>query len=311
MPDTSVDLLARADERWRHLAEDRPELDRAIRLQRTLVTRVDDLVRALDDWRGPVTSPSTAAVRLRLSDGRPFQQGERVAVPCSLLRPALLDFCGDLADGGAGDAARHVRAVLESGRIDAASLLVASLQRNQRAIRERALHEGLAPDLLWLVAELAAGPVAYLLQRQVIDALAAAGAHRELQEAWDRGYCPACGSWPAFAERLDPRGPAWLRCSFCGVAWRLRNDRCIYCGEAGAAFVLSAPDLEASRRVQLCGTCQYYLKSIDVAEATPFQLLPVEDLVSNDLDFAAMERGYGRPSLPEFGELTDRPCERR
>lgn len=152
MTDTNVTLLARAEQRWRQLAEERPELDAAIRLQRTLVTRVADLVRALDDWRVPLTSASTATVRLRLSEGRPFQQGERVAVPCSQVTPALLDFCSDLAVGGAGDAARHVRAVLESGRIDATSLLVASLQRNQRAIRERALHEDLASNDLDLAA---------------------------------------------------------------------------------------------------------------------------------------------------------------
>jgi FdhE protein len=213
--------------------------------------------------------------------------------------------------------------VLENGHIDSPSLLMASLQRNQRAIRERALHEGLAPDLLWLVAELAAGPVAYLVQRQVMAAVAAHGADVDLEQ-WDRGYCPACGSWPAFVELLsgpgqpfgdehigelatwDTRGTEWLRCSFCGARWRLRSACCIYCGERGEAFMSAAADLQRPRRVQLCGTCRCYLKRIDVAEATPFELLPVEDLATNDLDVAAMERGYGRPSLREFTHAD--PC---
>src|SRR5436189_2313606 len=37
-------------------------------------------------------------------------------------------------------------------------LLTASLARNQAAIRTGASHRGLAPDLVWLVAELAVSP---------------------------------------------------------------------------------------------------------------------------------------------------------
>ena len=287
-----------AARRWQQIEVERPDLEAAVRLQRILVRRIIDLVQLLSSDRSLV-APAASAVLRKLAAGRPFLRHEPVVIPVSALSASLVAFCTDLAEAGAGDAARRVREVLERGRIDAASLLLASLDRRTVAIRNGATQQGLSPDLLWLVAELAAGPIAYVLQHRVCADLDAAGHPTVVLEDWDRGDCPACGSWPAFAEC---REVAWLRCSFCGAAWRLRTDRCPYCDNAGQTFVTAAPDLARPRRLRLCGACGGYLKAIDIAVAAPFELLPVEDLASSDLDLGALERGYHRPSLPETPE---------
>src|SRR5262249_31778700 len=113
------------------------------------------------------------------------------------------------------------------------------------------------------------------------------------------GYCPACGSWPALAESVG--GQRVLRCSFCAAAWQLDEYACIYCGDSGDGFVTAAPDEERKdRRVEVCATCGGYLKTVDVAELSPFPLLAIADLETMDLDMAAMEKGYGRPPLRAF-----------
>src|SRR5205823_6957040 len=142
-----------------------------------------------------------------------------------------------------------------------------------------ATHLGLAPDLAWLVAELAVGPVAHTLQRTLFATPAAAGAPGEsagrLAEAlaaWNRGYCPACGSWPALAEVVD--GHRALRCAFCSGAWEISTYACIYCGEAGEPFVTAAPDSERKdRRIEVCSACGGYLKTADLPELSPYPLL--------------------------------------
>lgn len=211
--------------------------------------------------------------------------------------------CDRLEHGGAGDPARHIREALDGGRIDSGTMLAASLARDQQRIRTGATHLGLAPDLLWLVAELGVGPVAYRLQARLFGEGDAPARPTEVDgalAAWDRGYCPACGSWPAIAEAWQ--GEHRLRCSFCGAAWLLQTYRCAYCREDGERFVTAAPDLEQpGRRLELCGSCQGYLKAIDVVEPTPCPLLSIEDLATMDLDLAAIERGYGRPPLLEIG----------
>src|SRR5437773_1994359 len=136
--------------------------------------------------------------------------------------------------GAAGEAADHIRTAVETGSMDAGSLLAASLSRDQNAIRTGATHRGLAPDLVWLVAELAVGPFAYVLQRALLTtgSVAVTSSSDAMSAAlgeWNRGYCPACGSWPAMAEVVD--GHRTLRCSFCAAAWELAQYACIYCGE--------------------------------------------------------------------------------
>jgi len=237
-------------------------------------------------------------VASKLARGVPALASEPIPLPVGTLTVPLLELCSELGRGGAGDAAAHVRSAIESGAIAPGSLLAASLGRDQHAIRQGALHRGLAPDLVWLVAELAVSPVAHLLE----ESLLAAPSDRVAQaiDNWGHGYCPACGSWPALAEVAD--GRRVLRCSFCAAGWELRSYACIYCGEDGERFVTAAPDEERKdRRVEVCSACGGYLKTVDVGELSPFPLLAIADLETMELDVAAMARGYGRPPLRTFG----------
>jgi FdhE protein len=161
-----------------------------------------------------------------------------------------------------------------------------------------AQHE-LVPDLVWLVAELALSPFAHLLQVQFMDTSADDSPMTAAHRAWDRGFCPACGSWPAVIEAIG--GAHVLRCSFCAAGWRLSSYRCLYCANDGETFITAAPDPEQTgRRLQACGGCGAYVKVIELAAPTRFPLVAIEDLASMDLDMAAIERKYLRPPLPEI-----------
>jgi len=61
--------------------------------------------------------------------------GEPIPLPGQLLRSALIRFCQALAAGGAGEVATHIGSAIETGRLDAGSLLTASLARDQSAVR--------------------------------------------------------------------------------------------------------------------------------------------------------------------------------
>jgi FdhE protein len=96
-------------------------------------------------------------------------------------------------------------------------------------------------------------------------------------------------------------GHRTLRCSFCSGAWELSTYACIYCEENGEKFVTAAPDEERKdRRLEVCSACGGYLKTIDLAELSPFPLLSISDIETTDLDVAAMEHGYQRPALKDF-----------
>jgi len=305
MPHVQIPAISRqnqgdlAERRWRDLLTDRPDLAPALDLQRRLLVLVADLAGTLERGRLPRLSLPQKYLAAKLTRGVPALAGEPIPLPVPVLRPALVQLCEALAEGGAGDAATHIRDAIASGNIETGSLLTASLARNQAAIRTGASHRGLAPDLVWLVAELAVGPFVHVLQRSLFGQTG-----DDLQQAldgWNRGYCPACGSWPALAEVAG--GHRTLRCSFCSSAWELTTYACIYCEDSGEKFVTAAPDEERKdRRLEVCSTCGGYLKTIDLPELSPFPLLSISDIETTDLDVAAMEHGYQRPVLKDFAQ---------
>ena len=291
-------LLDSARQRWQAIRETRPDLGPALALQGELLTLIIDLAAALAGGRLPRLSLPPKYLAAKLARGVPALSGEPIPLPVPVLTPTLFQLCDALARGGAGDAATHIRQELEGGKLEAASLLTASLHREQAALRTGAVHRGLSPDLMWLVAELAVSPFAHALQRMLFASVVSGELHDAL-EAWPHGYCPACGSWPAVGEVAG--GHRTLRCSFCSCAWELKTYACIYCGESGEAFVTAAPDEERKdRRIEVCSACGGYLKTIDVPELSPFPLLSISDIESTDLDVAAMEHGYARPPLKDF-----------
>lgn len=299
-PPTREVRFAAATARWDAIAAARPELQPAVALQRDLIGLVADLADVLDRGRMPRLSLPPKYLATKLLSGVPALSGEPIPLPIQLLKPTLGLVCDALARGGAGEAARHIRVQLDETRLDAGSLLTACLKRDQKAIRTGAEHRGLAPDLLWLVAELAVGPFVHLLERTLFGSVDGSSPLRGALDAWSHGYCPLCTSWPAMAEVAATHRV--LRCSFCSLAWELNQYACVYCGEDGKKFVTAAPNEERKdRQIELCSACGAYLKTIDVAALSPFPLLALGDLETMDLDMAAMDRGYGRPPLKEFG----------
>jgi|SRR6266851_8168174 len=288
-------LAGAAERRWTAILAARPDLEPALALQRRLISLVIQVTETIEGSRLPRLSLPPKYVAAKLARGVPAFSAEPIPVPVAALTPALLQMCEELGAGGAGKAADHIRDALASGQIEPASLLSASLTRDQDAIRTGAVHRGLAPDLVWLVAELAVSPFVHALQRSLFVNDAISGALTE----WRHGYCPACGSWPALAEVVG--GHRTLRCSFCAAAWELNTCGCVYCEENGEPFITAAPDEERKdRRVEVCGACSGYFKTVDVPGLSPFPLLAIADLETMDLDVAAMERGYGRPPLKVF-----------
>jgi FdhE protein len=296
------DVRRDAERRWHALVEAAPDLRPAVELQRRLLTRVFELMRVVEAGPLPRLSLPPKYLAAKLSRGVPALRGEPIPVPAPLLAPALAGFCDDLAAGGAGDAARRLGAAIDLGDIDAASLLRASLARDQEAIRSGALQRALSPDLAWLVAELAIAPVAHVLQRVLLAGPTSVTAPplADALNGWNQGYCPACGSWPALAEIVEQH--RLLRCAFCAATWERTTYACVYCEGAGDQFLTALPNpARLNRRVELCRSCGAYLKAVDADEPSPYPLIAVADMETMDLDVAAAEHHFGRPPLRDLG----------
>ncbi len=289
--------MATAARRWTQILSVRPDLEPAVALQKQLIGLVVDLAEVVEHARLPRLSLPSRYLAAKLARGVPAFAAEPIPLPVQMLTPTLLSLCDALAAGGAGETAEHIRTAIVETRMDAGSLLTASFQRDQGAIRTGATHRGLSPDLVWLVAELAISPYAHVLQRVLLTPVSDEPTLSAALSNWAHGYCPACGSWPALAEIHAAH--RILACSFCAHAWQLKTYGCVYCGESGDRFVTFAGGSD-DRRIEICGGCGGYLKTADVSELSPFPLLAIADLETMELDMMAMEKGYRRPSLLDF-----------
>lgn len=297
------DLRARLSGRLDQLDAERPDLASALALQRRLLTRELDLVDMLLNGGVPGLALPGRYLATKLRGGIPVLHAEPVPLPGGLLTLALRDFCGQLGTGPTAEATRAIEEAIDGARLDAGAVLSACFGRDQHRVRHMASHASLSADILWLVAELSVAPFAHLLQLQLFASADQDGGHASpLHEAlthWDRGYCPACGTWPALTE-VGPQGHT-LRCAFCARGWTLAEYCCVYCGDDGEQFITAALDPEVpGRRLQLCGSCGGYMKVVELEQPCAFPMAALEDMASLDLDMAALERNYVRPPLPQI-----------
>jgi FdhE protein len=110
--------------------------------------------------------------------------------------------------------------------------------------------------------------------------------------AWERGYCPICGSPPALAW-LDADGRRALYCSFCWHSWALNRVVCPFCGthDPQRLSYLHA-DQERDYRLDLCDACRKYIKTVDSRNLVRRAYPPLEQIASLHLDIKAAEAGF-------------------
>ncbi len=111
-------------------------------------------------------------------------------------------------------------------------------------------------------------------------------------EIWRRGYCPVCGGSPDLAYLEKEVGARWLVCSRCDTAWLFQRLQCPYCGTQQQDSLSYFTDATELYRLYVCEKCQRYLKTIDLRKAGDEVLLPLERLLTAEMDRQARERGY-------------------
>ena len=111
---------------------------------------------------------------------------------------------------------------------------------------------------------------------------------------WTRSFCFTCGGAPQVAvlrDLPDAVGQRSLICSMCATEWGFRRLVCPHCGETEAdKLPVHTAESIAHVRVDACGTCSRYIKTVDLRKkgnAIPL----VDELATVELDLWAQEQG--------------------
>lgn len=211
--------------------------------------------------------------------GDPLLHGREVRVDAARLERHL-ERLGELVGLD-----RVMQDVLEVGR--------AAVRQDGEAMERAAQVSATDPGVLETIVNLAVWPLLQAWGREL---------QARIPPGWTRGYCPVCGAWPVLAELRGLERARCLRCGRCGADWRRPWLACVYCDERDherLGSLVVAGRLEG-RTVETCASCHGHLKSHTTLLAlAPAELL-VADLETVELDLAAWERGFRRPSKPGY-----------
>jgi FdhE protein len=295
-----------AEARWNALLASRPELAPTIALQRRLLSIALEGVSRL--IASPPAVPEAALQRAveRLGAGIPVFRADQAEPPAPVLAPLLRDFAEVLYEGGAGEAALHIVEALDGGRVSTSSWLAAAFTRDADVLQGGSVETGLSLGLLWLIGDLAIAPWSARLSAALETRAAQEPALQQALDGWERGYCPACGSWPAMGSES---GKSWdLRCSLCAFTWTHAANRCLFCSSTAPLQHIDAP-AGGPAYAAACEGCGAYVKILPRGDASlPFPFLAVADLETSDLDHLSVQRGFGKPPLPAIpGVASARP----
>ena len=111
------------------------------------------------------------------------------------------------------------------------------------------------------------------------------------QSVWQRGYCPVCGGAPLVGQYRQEDGLWVVECSLCHTGWNVQRAACPFCAGSQGSLDFLYIEEERTRRANYCKACSKYVKTVDSRDKGEMLLLPLEDIVTVDLDLAAKEEG--------------------
>ena len=112
------------------------------------------------------------------------------------------------------------------------------------------------------------------------------------QELWYKKYCPVCGGGADFAFLSKGEGARWLICSRCDARWLFYRLVCPHCGNQNQSTLAYFTDDKSLYRLHVCEKCRCYIKVIDLRQTDAEILLPLERILTLDMDRQAYELKY-------------------
>jgi formate dehydrogenase maturation protein FdhE len=227
--------------------------------------------------------PSPEVASERQGRGEPVLRFDEIAFDWDLLAELLREVVGILA--------RHkVFSAAEAEAIERVADAPSSLEEASRSFYEGRPVSGIGgaaprPAALQTVVQIVLWPF--------LSRYSEALSPLVQQEAWVRGVCPICGGRPDFGFLEKEVGARWLLCSRCDARWLFRRLECPYCGSRDEERLSYLASENGLYRLYLCDVCREYLKVVDLRKTESEVVLPLERLLTLDMDRQAHEADYG------------------
>lgn len=182
------------------------------------------------------------------------------------------------------DAGPKIMAALGKGSLKTSILFSKTLSEDDAYWDEMAVELDVDKTILAFVAYSSIRPSVCLCAEQL-------AAYLDRETPWGKGYCPICGNPPALSI-LRGEGERSLLCSFCDHEWRSYRIFCPFCENKDQKMLhYFFGEEETECRVDVCGQCNKYIKTIDTRKMDRLMHPLVEQISTLHLDMLAQEKG--------------------
>jgi FdhE protein len=262
----------------------RPVIMEKARLVEDLASRAD-MPLTFDENRFKEGVPFNAQNDLFLKD----DPWDKIALA---LIPAMVKGFPDLAAD-----LEKVRNLVKDGTLDIRAYVTSTQEKSDALMRKWVADHG--------ISEQAAGFVAHLVARVLLERRARDWSGLIKDFPWDKGYCPICGAPPMMAKIAEDKGTRWLLCSRCSHEWNFSRVICPCCDnkdqKAMDYFFIEGREQESTF---VCKQCNSYLITLSkVSELAAFHG-EVSALSLVHLDVLMQEKGYEPMAATEWNSLT-------
>lgn len=253
----------------------------------SIIVAYERLLRLQMEARGSISAPQLVLTKeaafSQLGQGRPLLKFDDLPLDWSLV--------GSLFRGCAGILVEHTSqeptaaTALEQIASDRPTLEQAARDWYQgQPLSSVAAEKGISDELLAATIQAALYPFLITYAEALSDVVN--------QGVWRRRICPICGGKPDFAFLDKERGGRWLLCSRCDTEWLFQRMQCPYCSTQNQKALSYFTNDQGLYRLYTCEECHCYIKAIDLRKTQAEALLPLERVLTADLDRQAVGAGY-------------------
>ena len=265
---------------------------------------IDDLLQQRAEWApwlavvrsalDELKHPEWAAAAVRIGTVRKPNAPLLARSTVQVDRRAVRRTYENVMTRAAGVATRAMASLqgVTDAALDPLAVLEATLNRDHERLAQYASAANADADAFRAVAALVAMPLLHARNQHA----------RSPSKTWSQSYCPICGGWPAFAEVRGIERSRYLRCADCGSEWQATCLRCTFCDTTNhdqlASLIPEQPAAGAS--IDACNACLGYIKVFATLRGVPSGDIALHDIATAELDIAAVERGYRRPTSAAY-----------
>lgn len=196
-------------------------------------------------------------------------------------------------------AVAHIVAGIEAKELDLEKAVDECLSGEGPILKAWAERTPDAPGALRFLLLASIAPSLSVAVKMLMERLDDAGIESGIRQT---GTCPVCGNLPYMLELRETEGFRFAACSMCRHEYRIRRMPCTVCDNNDPEKLkFFTVEEEPGFRVETCGNCNTYMKTIDFRALDRDAYPALNDLESLTLDFLAAEQGFTRSTLSVWG----------